>query len=135
MRPTIDKPVTLRQDTWDYLREQLGEEVSANDIAKHPAKYAHMAKLIDHPELLQNTIVALEGDVEYKITAEAAQAIKTAMNSSSCAASTVKTRASLVPKSLRPSKTTANSIKWKGRLDNSRRPVPNRLLSRQESAD
>lgn len=91
------RPPTLRPETWDFLRSQLsnslvneaeilgkggyeipGQLSSATilaTIAKSPGAALVFLGITQRPDLLRDTVIALQGGVEYLITPEAANEI------------------------------------------------------------
>jgi len=71
----MEKPVNLRQPTWEFLLQQLGHNKFDEKAMLGLAKNLYEVGITSQPNLLQNTIITLTRDVEYKITPEAARAI------------------------------------------------------------
>jgi hypothetical protein len=71
----MPKPVNLRGDTWEFLRFHAGDLYSDDELRDQAARLLFDAGVMTRPDLLHKTIVSLPGDVEYRITSEAAQAI------------------------------------------------------------
>jgi hypothetical protein len=71
----IEKPVNLRQDTWQFLLDAFNSE-APHALAEHPARYLYRAGIIEHPDLLKNSVIQLQSGVEYLITPRAANRLK-----------------------------------------------------------
>ena len=67
----MEKPVGFRAESWLLVLEKLGS-VRVEQLAL-PGALADNSGLLDHPELLSDTVMELEDDCEYVITETAAR--------------------------------------------------------------
>lgn len=71
----MPKPLNLREATWEFLKSHAGDRYSDDELRDQAARLLFNAGVMTRPDLLQKTVMSLSGDVEYRITSEAAQAI------------------------------------------------------------
>jgi hypothetical protein len=71
----MSKPINLREDTWEFLKTYAADRYSDHELRDQAASLLFDAGIMTRPDLLQKTIISLPGDVEYRITSDASQAI------------------------------------------------------------